>query len=114
MALALIGTFAVGVGCTSSQAFVVTGESVIGLGETYAATGHMMDVALDAKKVTVEQYRVWASFSKRFQLVYVPAGDLWKAALLANDAPAAQQAAVVLGALAFDLAQFATLLSEAR
>lgn len=95
--------------CTTAQAFVASGESLTALGETFAATGKAMDAALDAKLVTVEQYRDWATFAKRFKAVYPVACDTWKAAIAVNDATAAQHAGAIVASLSADLTSFGAL-----
>lgn len=100
------------VACTHSQVVVASGESIAALGQTFAATGHLMDSALDAHAVTPEQYREWAAFTKRFKLVYEPAAALWLAAEKAGDATAAQRAAAVLTELGAQLAQFSAVVAK--
>lgn len=86
--------------CTHTQAYVATGESLVTLGETFVATGHLMDSALDKGAVTPEQYRRWAAFAHYFKPTYDVAADRW----LHSDDTAAQHAAAVLAALSAELA----------
>lgn len=98
--------------CTTTQALTVSGESIAAIGETFVATGHLMDAALDAKSVTPEQYRQWSTFAKRFKAVFPLAADAWKAAVAVNDGTAAQHAAAILSDLSSDLASFGALITR--
>lgn len=96
--------------CAHQQAWVATGESLAALGDTFAATGKLMDSALDAKAVTVEQYRRWAAFARYFKPTYDVAADRW----LHADETAGEHAAAVLAALSAELAGWAVVAGGAK
>jgi hypothetical protein len=95
--------------CTHQQAMLATGESFVALGETFATTAGLMDIALEQGLVSPDEYRTWATFVRHFKLVYVPAADLYAAALSAGDTDAAGHAAAVLAELSAGLSRFAPL-----
>lgn len=96
--------------CTHAQGWVATGESLSVLGQSFAATGKLMDSALDAKAVTVEQYRRWAAFSHFFKPTYDVACDRW----LHADDDASEHAAAVLAALAAELAGWTAIVTGGK
>lgn len=88
--------------CSHTQIWVATGESLVALSDTFAATAQLMNAALDAKVVTPEQYQRWASFAAYFKTTYDLAADRW----LHADATASEHAAVVLSTLSAELAEW--------
>lgn len=91
--------------CAHEKAWVVTGESLVTLGDTFVETSKLMDAALDAKLVSVEQYRRWAKFVRYFKPIYLEASDRWQH----SEDTAPQHAAAVLAALAAELAEFSAM-----
>jgi hypothetical protein len=91
--------------CAHDKAWVASGTSIAMLGESFVATGRLMDSALDSKAVTAEQYRKWAAFAHYFKPAYDLAADRW----LHADDSATEHAAVVLTALAGELAAWTAL-----
>ena len=101
-------------GCASQKAvYIVTGESLKVLGHQAADTSEAMNKGLDSGKVTVEQYRAWAEFAKRFQLFYPTAVDTWNAAQVINDNILAGQLGEAIGRMAAELAKFYARAKEA-
>jgi hypothetical protein len=113
-ALALPAVLLLLAGCTSIAPFVVSGKSLSALGNQFADTGAAMNKALDAGKVTPEQYRVWSSFAKRFQAIYPLAVDGWKTSVELNDKVLASQFSEAVAQLAGELASFYVQLKEAH
>jgi hypothetical protein len=91
--------------CTHAQVWTATGTSIAMLGESHDACGHAMDAALDAHRVTPEQYRRWAAFSHYFRPAYDLARDRW----LHGDDTAAEHSAAVLAALEAELAVYVAM-----
>lgn len=115
MRLALI-ILALGSGCTASgrqTAFIVSGESLKALGHQAADTSAAMNKGLDSGKVTVEQYRAWAEFAKRFQLFYPTAVDTWHAAQAIADDLLVGQLGEAIGRLSAELLKFYAKAKEA-
>lgn len=108
----LIATYAVGVSCTAPQRFVATAEAFKVAADEFVSTSQMMDAALAAHTVTLDQYRRWALFSKRFQASFNLAVDLYEAALKVDDKLTADKAAEVVGQLASSLAEFYEAVSK--
>ena len=75
--------------CTLSKQFVLSGESLDALGQQFVQTGKLYDQLLENKSITVEDYRAWATFAKRFQAVYPPLVVAWRMAA-ASESPAAE------------------------
>lgn len=95
--------------CATSTGFIVTGETLDGLGKTFVTVGQAYNKGLDAKTVTVEQYRAWAEYAKKFQQAYPPAVQLWKSSVAVNDAALTKQANAVVTGLVTELAKLATV-----
>jgi len=100
-AVVLLLAFPLALGsCTHAQAWRASGETVIALGETFAATGQAMDAMLDRGLVSVQTYRTWAAFCAYWKPAYDEAFKQW-----ANgDATAQQRVAGVLTLLSAELA----------
>jgi hypothetical protein len=89
--------------CRSSAGYVVTGESLDALGQSFVKVGEAYNKGLDAKSVTSEQYRTWASFAKKFQTAYPPAVQMWKASVAVNDAALTKKSNEIVVALVGEL-----------
>ncbi len=92
--------------CSGVSPLVVTGESLAALGDTFAETATAMDAGLDAKTVTVEQYRAWRTFGLGFQHSYPLAVALWEVARATQDKATEREVARILVRLAGELAAF--------
>lgn len=67
-------------GCTASQAFAVTGDSLTATGKQYLATGEAMINAVDQGKITPAQFHAWRQFSDKFELVWDTSATAWQRA----------------------------------
>lgn len=104
IALAIFSPYAIA--CTNLTPYVVTGESLVAVGNQFADVGEAMNKGLDAGKVTPEQYRTWAAFGKRFQVLYPATVNAWSAALEANDKALQGDLAGAVARLTAELAGF--------
>lgn len=104
-ALAVVFALSATIACTHTQVWVASGESLVVLGESFVATGHAMDAALDAKTVDEATYRRWAAFARYFKPAYETAADRW----LHSDDSASKHAAAVLASLSAELAEWAAV-----
>ncbi len=95
--------------CNEDKAILITGESLIGAGDTFVATAAGMDAALDAKKITPADYKKWAAFGRKFQASYFLARNLWQVAADNHDEKIQAQAGAVLTQLVGDLGTYAAL-----
>jgi hypothetical protein len=89
--------------CAHQRAWQVSGESIDALGRTFVSTGHALDAAYDAHRVSEAQYEKWRAFVTYFKPTYLLASDRW----LHGDDTASEHAAAVLAALSAELATFA-------
>lgn len=71
----LVSIFAIS--CAHSQVWVASGESIAALYDTYDATGRAMDAALDAKRISPDEYRRWAAFAHYFKPTLDLLADQW-------------------------------------
>lgn len=95
--------------CTNLTPYVVTGDSLVTVGNQFADLGEMMNRGLDAGKVTPEQYRTWAEFGRRFKVVYPATVNAWNAALEAHDKALQGDLAGAVARLTAELAGFVEL-----
>lgn len=95
-------------GCAGTG-MVVTGESLNATGETFIATADAMHAALENKAITVEQYRQFAEFGRRFQATYQLAFELWKSAREVQDAVLEGRVTTILAQLAIELGVYTDL-----
>jgi hypothetical protein len=65
--------------CSVNQ-WLVSGKVLDEVGQQFLATGKMYDTLLANKQVTVEEYRVWATFANRFKAVYPSVVVTWNTA----------------------------------
>lgn len=110
--LAILTLFVLATGCTTvgPKPFIVTGESIVSTSKVFVATGEGYNLALDAKLIEVEDYRVWASFAKKFKIAFPLAAAGWESARLINDAAAEQNIAAAISILVKQLAEFGLVL----
>lgn len=100
--------------CSPTTRLVITGESLIGLGDQFVATSQLMDIGLDAKTITKEQYKTWSTFGKRFQQVYPVAVQLWDSSRAVGDTVTEGHAAEILTTLTAELAEFYSVINRAN
>lgn len=75
-------------GCATSdksRSLVITGETLDAVGQQFVQTGRLYDRLLDAEKITKDEYRDWANYAKRFQLIYPEAVQAWTAGRSTDD-----------------------------
>jgi hypothetical protein len=93
--------------CASQSGFVVTAESLNSLGNQFVAVGEAYNKALDAKKITPEEYRAWADFAKKFKTSYPIAVEGWKSGVKVNDAALQKSSVALISSLVGELGKFA-------
>lgn len=91
--------------CAHGKAWQATGESIDALGQTFLLTAKAVDTAYDAKHLSEAEYARWRTFVRYFKPTYDMAADRW----LHGDDTATEHAAVVLAALAAELATFTAM-----
>ena len=93
--------------CASARpALIVTGQTLHVAADTFVETSALMDRGLDQGVVTVEQYRTWATFGKRYQVAYPLAVKAWSIAVQTESYAAQKSAADTISQLVSELAQF--------
>lgn len=93
-------------GCASYTGYIISGESLDATGRAFIQVGQTYNQRLDAKQITIEQYRQWAAFANKFKQAYPPAVQLWKSAVVVNDAALTKQSSVIITGLVGELAKF--------
>ena len=96
----------IAVGCQSYTGYIVSGESLDATGRAFVQIGNAYNQQLDAKKITPDQYRAWAGFATKFKASYPPAVQLWKSAVVVNDAALTKKSSEIITALVGELAKF--------
>ena len=95
--------------CASSTGFIISGESLDATGKAFVTVGQAYNKGLDAKTVTPEQYRAWATFARKFQQAYPPAVQLWKSSVAVNDAALQKDSATLIASLVNELIRLGTV-----
>ncbi len=103
-----------GFSCTATQAFIVTGESVDSLGDSFERADDLMKRGLRDGKVSNATFRDWTNFSTAFDLTYGEALDAWKTAQRVKNAVDEKRWGDVLADLGAKLARFYVKLKEAN
>lgn len=104
--IALLLVLFIAFGCQSYSGYIISGESLDATGRAFVQVGQEYNRQLDAKRVTIEQYRAWSSFANKFKQAYPPAVQLWKSSIVVNDAAITKQSSAVITALVGELAKF--------
>jgi len=107
--IALLLVLVVAAGCQSYTGYIISGESLDATGRAFVEVGKTYNQQLDAKKITLEQYRAWATFANKFKQAYPPAVQLWKSSVVVNDAALTKQSRAILTGLVGELAKFGTV-----
>jgi hypothetical protein len=94
------------IGCASTKPFVVSGTALDAVGKTFVQTAGVYEHLLDGQLITVDQYRKWVSFGKKFQATYPSAVEAWKAARVANDKAKADQLYSAIAGLIAELGEY--------
>lgn len=95
--------------CATSTTFIVSGESLDAAGKAFVTVGNAYNKGLDAKTVTVEQYKAWAAFATKFKAGYPASVQLWKSAIAVNDTALTKKADAVIVSLVSEMAQLGTV-----
>jgi hypothetical protein len=95
--------------CATSTGFIVSGESLDAVGKSFVAVGQAYNRELDAQRISVDQYRSWSAFAKKFQAAYPSAVQLWKSSIAVNDAALTKKSDEIIVSLVTELAKFATV-----
>ncbi len=94
------------IGCAHSQPLIVSGETLVQLGDQFVTVASTMDKALDAGVITSAQYSSWSAFGHKFQATYPLAVSMWETAKASGDATMQAQVLAMASTLALDLAVF--------
>jgi hypothetical protein len=94
--------------CTSTtQGLLVSGESLKAVGTQFVAAGPAFVTGCQAGTIKPVDCQTFKAFGEKFKQEYPLAISLWQAAVNANDAAAAKNAAAVIMSLATDLSAIA-------
>jgi len=93
----------------STSSWVISGELLDQTGKQFVKTGNLFNQLLSDGKVTVEEYRIWAAFARKFKLAYEPAVKAWLSAQTVDDK---QHAADVIAAVRTELLQFVIVVAS--
>ncbi len=64
--------------CATPKATLITGETILAMGQTFVDVGNAYNQLHDQGIVSDEEYRDWAKFAKQFQATYRPLVNLYK------------------------------------
>lgn len=92
--------------CAHKQAFIVTGDALEELGNTFLTTANAFNQAYDDGTVTQEQYAKFKEFGLKFKQVYPAAVKLWELAVITNDALLQERSLAIVSELVGPLAEF--------
>lgn len=106
--LAWVIALAIMVGSCAQDKLILSGATTVQVGELFVSTAHDMDVALDKGSITPDQYKAWATFGKKFQLVYPQVVSLWKIARMTGDPLLERQMMDKIVELGMELGKFVT------
>lgn len=93
--------------CSHQQAFIITGQSIDTLGEQFVVVAEYMNTAVESGTVSEAQYAKWAVFGKKFQAAFPAAVQLFKIALLTEDAAMREKSIDMIALMIPELLQFA-------
>lgn len=88
---------------TATKTLLVTGESLDQLGKQFVSVGKQWNSLYDAKAITADQYKEWATFAVWFKAAYPEAVSLWKTARATNDTAATAAIEDSIGKMAAEL-----------
>lgn len=83
------------VACATPKATLVTGETILGMGQTFVDVAKAYDQLHDQGIVSDEEYRDWAKFGKQFQPTYRPLVNLYTAYAIGEAQDKAKEAQIV-------------------
>lgn len=117
----MIGVFSLGLlfnlsafSCAGAQPYIATQEALKLTSDEFVVTSEFFERGLDAKTVSVEDYRKWSAFEKAFKAGWNLSADLYEAALRSSDKTRQDQAAAILAGFASDLLPFFNAVSAKR
>jgi len=89
------------VACATPKTTLITGETILVMGQTFVDTGNAYNQLHDQGIVSDEEYRDWAKFAKQYQATYRPLVNLYKAYATgeAQDKAKEEQIATMLSSL---------------
>lgn len=98
-------------GCAGSlvKTTEITGESIVGLGNTFAATATAMTNGCIAKTYTVATCDSFRAFGQRFQAAYPLAKSMWNIAAAAQDKTATANLNAIFVQWSTDLVPFTNM-----
>ena len=82
--------------CAGNKGMLVSGKTIIEVGNQFVETGKLYDNLFTTGKITAGEYKQWAIFANRFKMVYPAVADSWKAATNSDDAVGAANAILAL------------------
>jgi len=65
--------------CAAPKTTLITGETILVMGETFVDTADAYNTLHDQGIVSDEEYRDWAKFARQYQATYRPLVNLYKA-----------------------------------
>ena len=104
--LALVTALALFAGCVGQSPYVTSGESLEVAGKEFVSTAALFDTGLANHSITVEQYRAWSAFGKRFQATYPVAVQLWKSSVAVGDSVTQGKVTDIITTIVVELAGF--------
>jgi len=66
------------VACATPKGTLITGETILGMGQTFIDTAAAYNQLHDQGIISDEDYRDWAKFARQFQATYRPLVNLYK------------------------------------
>ena len=90
---------------------IMSGEIIDATGKEFVRTGKLFNQLHSLGKVSDKDYRVWASFARRFKIIYKPVVNSWLAAATVKDK---QEAADALRVIRAELIAFALAIDERK
>jgi len=66
------------VACATPKATLVTGETILGMGDTFVQVAEAYNQLHDQGIVSDEEYRDWAKFARTYKATYRPLVNLYK------------------------------------
>jgi len=87
------------VACATPKATLITGETILVMGQTFVDTGEAYNTLHDQGIVSDEEYRDWAKFAKQFMATYRPLVNLYKTYAMGEVKAKEEQIAMMLSTL---------------
>jgi len=85
--------------CAMPRTTLITGETILVMGQTFVDTGNAYNQLHDQGIVSDEEYRDWAKFAKQFQATYRPLVNLYKTYAMGEVKAKEEQIAMMLSSL---------------